>query len=70
MPLRLEQQGTQTPLREYVEVPKVEDEWVVLCQALFQSIKEDQWVKMHENLKRIIQKVCSKTNWAEGCWSR
>ena len=30
----------------------MEEDWVVLCQALYQSIGEEEWTKMHEKLKK------------------
>ena len=31
-----------------------EEDWVVLCQALFQSIKEEEWIEMHEKLQQRV----------------
>ena len=47
---------------------------VVLCQALFQSIKEQEWMEMHEKLKDVTRKTGAKKAGqrigAEDCWSR
>ena len=34
------------------------EDWAVLCQASFQSIKEEKWIEMHDK------------GWAEGGWPR
>ena len=35
----------------------MEEDWVVLCQASFQSIKEEDWIEMHEKLKDVTRKI-------------
>ena len=77
MTLRPEEQGTRKLFVNPSKIPKgkrrshlMEEDWAVLCQALFQSIKEDVWIEMHEKLKRGHQKDWIKEGWAEGCWSR
>ena len=54
--LHLDEQGTQ-PLfldtnQKKWRPPLMEEEWVVLRQALYQSIREDEWNAMQESLKR------------------
>ena len=35
----------------------MDEEWVVLCQALFQSIKEEEWTEKHKEWKEVTRQV-------------
>ena len=41
----------------------------MLCQALFRSLKQEDWREMHEKLKEITRKDGSDESLAEGCRS-
>ena len=30
---------------------------MVLCQASFQSVKEEEWIEMHEKSKEVTRKI-------------
>ena len=56
--LPLKDQGTQKRFvntskmqKEMWRPPLMKEDWVVLCQAPYQSIKEEEWIDMHEQLK-------------------
>ena len=34
-----------------------DENWVVLCQALHQSIAQEEWTDMHESLKTVCKKI-------------
>ena len=40
--------------------PLMDEDWVVLCQALYQSLGEQEWIEMHTKLKRSVQNDWSK----------
>ena len=42
----------------------MDEDWVVLCQALFQAIGEEELTK-----KKSLQKDRCKESWAKNCWS-
>ena len=52
--LRPEERGTQHMFVSTDEFPKgkwkpplMDEDWVVLCRALCQSIEEEEWIEMH-----------------------
>ena len=55
----------QQTFREYDKdskgkTPLMEEVWEVLGQAMFQSIKGEEWMKMYEKLKDVIRKSDAK----------
>ena len=64
----------QQTFREYDKeskgnTPLMEEVWVVLCQAMFQSIKGEEWMKMYEKLEDVIRKSDAKKG-AQRCASQ
>ena len=62
--LRPEEQGTKQLFVNRSKIPKekwrrplMEEDWVVLCQALNQSIKEKEWKEMHDELTDVSKKI-------------
>ena len=45
----------------------MEVDWVVLCQAPYQSIKEDEWIEVHEILKEVTKQIRVKKT-GRRCW--
>ena len=39
-----------------------QEDWVVLRQALYQSIGEEEWTDMHERFKEACRKIGVKKN--------
>ena len=35
----------------------MDDDWVVLCQALYHSIGEEEWTGMHDNVTEVCRKI-------------
>ena len=35
----------------------MDDDWVVLCQALYHSIGEEEWTDMHDNVTEVCRKI-------------
>ena len=46
----------------------MEEDWVVLCQALYQSTGEEEWTEMHERFKELCKKIGVKGSWAKNWW--
>ena len=46
----------------------MKDEWVVLCQALYQSSREEDWNEMHETLEEISKDSCGKERKPDSGW--
>ena len=42
------------------------EDWVVLCQALYQSIGDEEWST--RSLKRSVQKCRSQKSQSQSCW--
>ena len=64
--LRPEERGTQQlntskiPIEQWGP-PLIKEDWVVLCQAQNQSIKEEEWVEMHGKLGGVSKEIEVKT---------
>ena len=61
-------QNTSKIPEEKWRPPLMEEDWVVLCQAMYQSIKEEEWIEMHEKLREVIRKIGVKGSgqWVAG----
>ena len=75
MTLRPEEQWTQKLFVNTLKIfgdnwgpPLMEEDWVVLCQALCHPIKEEEWKEMHKKLQETTAHF-GEAGWAEGCWS-
>ena len=62
--LHPEEQGTKQLFVNRSKIPKekwrpalMEENWVVLCQAVNQSIKEKEWKEMHDELTEVSKKI-------------
>ena len=72
MTLRPEAQGTRkltVPRRRSQRTwgpPLMEEDWVVLCQAPYQSINEGEWTEMREKLKEVTKKCGLKRGLGSG----
>ena len=49
-----------TPKAKKWEPPLMDEDWVVLCQALYQLIGEEEWPKMHERFEEACRKTRAK----------
>ena len=63
MTLRPEEQGTQKLSENTSKIPSkmgsplMDEDLVVLCQAPYQSIKQEEWAEMHEEQKEVTEKI-------------
>ena len=66
---------TQSGLRKFRMTPfegvakackedRLED-WTVVCQALSQSIREEEWTAVHEQLNSVCRKIGVTKSWSE-----
>ena len=66
--LHLEEPASQTLFVDVKDPRRKMVTWVVLCQALKQSIGQEEWTEIHEKLMRDLPKSYRKEILSESCW--